>query len=83
MTTGATQVALAPIDAPSRMSTPTGSQSCADFGRAVGVDRAREVVVGQHDGRADEDTGGELRGLVDERVVLDLAVVADLTPVPM
>ena len=27
------------------------------LGRAVGVDRAREVVVGQHDGRADEDAG--------------------------
>ena len=37
ITTGATQVALAPIDAPSRMSTPTGSQSWADFGVPSGL----------------------------------------------
>ena len=34
------------------------------------------MVVGEHDGGADEDPGLELGGLVDERVVLDLAVVA-------
>ncbi len=44
----------APSEQPSFSVTPTGSQSCAALRRTVRVHRAREVVVGQHHGRADE-----------------------------
>src|SRR5690606_27609964 len=45
---------------------------------AVGVHGARVRVVREHHGRTDEDTVRERRGLVDERVVLHLAVPAHL-----
>ena len=41
------------------------------------VHRARVVVVGEHGGRADEDTVAELGGLVHQRIVLQLDVVPD------
>ena len=69
--------ARAPIEAPSPIVTPTGSQSEAVSERAV-EDRPRaEGVVGQHHGGADEHTMAELGRLVDQGIVLDLAVVAD------
>ena len=53
------------------------SQSLAPLQPALGINRTRVVVVGQHHRRADEDAVAELGGLVDQRVVLQLDVVAD------
>lgn len=47
---------------------------------AIDVDGARIGVVGEHDRRADEDTRLEVSGLIDERVILHLAVVAHDNP---
>ncbi len=83
MRTGATQTARAPMEAPSAMATPTGSQSSARLAAAVGVDRARVGVIREDYRRADEHAVTERRRLVDESVVLDLAPVADLDPDPI
>src|ERR671930_99584 len=45
---------------------------------ALGVDRPRVVVVGDHCGWPDEDPLAEPSAVVDQRVVLDLAALADL-----
>src|SRR5699024_6202435 len=47
---------------------------------AVGVDRPRIGVVGEHCGGADEHTVLEVRGLVHQGVVLHLAVLAQVHP---
>jgi hypothetical protein len=60
------------MDAPSPMWTPVA----AAFQRHVGVDSAGVLVVGQHHGWSDEHPVAEHRRLVDEGVVLELAVVA-------
>ena len=78
--TGATQTARAPMDAPVRHRHPDGLPVVAPLERAVGVDRARVVVVGEDGGRADEDAVLEDGGLVHERVVLQLAVVTHPHP---
>ena len=40
-------------------------------------DAAWEAIVGQHCGRADEDTRRHCHTVIDERVVLDLDAIAD------
>ncbi len=59
---------------------PDGLPVVAPLEPAVGVDRARVVVVGEDGGRADEDAVLEDGGLVDEGVVLQLAVVTHPHP---
>lgn len=48
---------------------------CALLG-TIGVDRARVGVIRQNDGRADKHPIAESRGLVDECIILHLAVVS-------
>src|SRR3546814_8693303 len=45
---------------------------------ALGRHRTRELVVGEHGRRADEHAVTEARGLVHERIVLQLAGIAHL-----
>src|SRR5699024_11082427 len=48
--------------------------------RAVRIDRPRISVVGQNHGWTDEHPRGEFRGFVNQRMLLDLAVVTDPGP---
>ena len=76
--TGATHTALAPIEAPSRTVTPTGSQSWPDFSDPSGfTERGKWSLVKTAAGPMNAPSS-TLRRFVDQGVVLDLDVVADL-----
>ena len=80
MDTGATHTARAPMDAPVAHSHSHGVPVLGALQRSVGSHCPGVQVVGEHRRGADEDSVGEARRFVDQRVILQLAVRTDDNP---